>query len=207
MGVGMKAVSPMTDEDLVLALRQGDASTLKILQIFFERHFKSFCSLAVRATGSQDNAEDLVQEVYVRVFRTIGSYTPTSGPFRSWLQRVVQNAAVDFLRRKRAQPDTIADARSSPLGGDISPPVFDGCNPALYRASRCFARAVAQFWESLVEGRAKAIIKLIEASPLGSLLHQYASWFVFCCDHPPRNQTPAVMGLFSFREGVFQTSF
>ncbi|MEI8056488.1 MAG: RNA polymerase sigma factor SigE [Actinomycetes bacterium] len=68
--------------------------------------------LAYRLTGNQHDAEDLTQEVFVRVFRSLSQYTP--GTFEGWLHRITTNLFLDSMRRKariRFQdlPDDAAD--------------------------------------------------------------------------------------------------
>jgi len=55
--------------------------------------------LAYRLTGNQHDAEDLTQEVFVRVFRSLNSYTP--GTFEGWLHRITTNLFLDQARRKQ----------------------------------------------------------------------------------------------------------
>jgi RNA polymerase sigma-70 factor (ECF subfamily) len=54
--------------------------------------------LAYRLTGNQHDAEDLTQEVFVRVFRSLSSYTP--GTFEGWLHRITTNLFLDLVRRR-----------------------------------------------------------------------------------------------------------
>ncbi|MGH6654877.1 MAG: RNA polymerase sigma factor SigE [Actinocrinis sp.] len=54
--------------------------------------------LAYRLTGNPHDAEDLTQEVFVRVFRSLSSYTP--GTFEGWLHRITTNLFLDSVRRK-----------------------------------------------------------------------------------------------------------
>jgi RNA polymerase sigma-70 factor (ECF subfamily) len=56
-------------------------------------------SLAYRLTGNSAEAEDLVQESFVRAFRFFGKYDPAM-PFSSWLYRIMTNAHIDSVRRK-----------------------------------------------------------------------------------------------------------
>ena len=55
--------------------------------------------LAYRLTGNKHDAEDLTQEVFVRVFRSLSSYTP--GTFEGWLHRITTNLFLDQVRRKQ----------------------------------------------------------------------------------------------------------
>ena len=64
--------------------------------------------LAYRLTGNRHDAEDLTQEVFVRVFRSLSSYTP--GTFEGWLHRITTNLFLDGARRKaRIRFDALAD--------------------------------------------------------------------------------------------------
>jgi RNA polymerase sigma factor (sigma-70 family) len=54
--------------------------------------------LAYRLTGNRHDAEDLTQEVFVRVFRSLSSYTP--GTFEGWLHRITTNLFLDMARRR-----------------------------------------------------------------------------------------------------------
>src|SRR5258708_1206456 len=64
--------------------------------------------LAYRLTGNSHDAEDLTQEVFVRVFRSLPSYTP--GTFEGWLHRITTNLFLDGVRRKkRVRFDALAD--------------------------------------------------------------------------------------------------
>jgi RNA polymerase sigma-70 factor, ECF subfamily len=55
--------------------------------------------LAYRLTGNRHDAEDLTQEVFVRVFRSLSSYTP--GTFEGWLHRITTNLFLDMARRRQ----------------------------------------------------------------------------------------------------------
>ena len=79
-----------------------------------ERHSDRVFRLAYRLTGNRPDAEDLTQEVFVRVFRSLGTYTP--GTFEGWLHRVTTNLFLDSARRKqRIRFDALSDERASRL--------------------------------------------------------------------------------------------
>jgi RNA polymerase sigma-70 factor (ECF subfamily) len=64
--------------------------------------------LAYRLTGNPYDAQDLTQEVFVRVFRSLSSYTP--GTFEGWLHRITTNLFLDMVRRKaRIRFDALPD--------------------------------------------------------------------------------------------------
>jgi RNA polymerase sigma factor (sigma-70 family) len=72
--------------------------------------------LAYRLTGDPHDADDLTQEVFVRVFRSLSSYTP--GTFEGWLHRITTNLFLDQVRRKkRIRFDALADDAADRLPG------------------------------------------------------------------------------------------
>src|ERR671921_525891 len=77
--------------------------------------------LAYRLTGNVHDAEDLTQEVFVRVFRSLSSYTP--GTFEGWLHRITTNLFLDGVRRKkRVRFDPLAeDAHDRVAGREPDP--------------------------------------------------------------------------------------
>jgi RNA polymerase sigma factor (sigma-70 family) len=79
-----------------------------------ERHSDRVYRLAYRLTGNRHDAEDLTQEVFVRVFRSLHTYTP--GTFEGWLHRITTNLFLDQARRKqRIRFDALSDERASTL--------------------------------------------------------------------------------------------
>ncbi|GGL10365.1 RNA polymerase sigma factor SigE [Planomonospora parontospora] len=72
--------------------------------------------LAYRLTGNVHDAEDLTQEVFVRVFRSLSNYTP--GTFEGWLHRITTNLFLDMARRKqRIRFEGFADDAAERLRG------------------------------------------------------------------------------------------
>jgi len=72
--------------------------------------------LAYRLTGNRHDAEDLTQDVFVRVFRSLSTYTP--GTFEGWLHRITTNLFLDRVRRaKRVRFDGLPDDAPERLAG------------------------------------------------------------------------------------------
>ncbi len=76
------------------------------------RHTRRVYNLCYRFTGNAAAAEDLSQEVFLRVYRTLGSYQAAQGAFATWLASVTRNLLVDHYRRTRRDrvTDSIEDA-------------------------------------------------------------------------------------------------
>src|SRR5947209_14336723 len=77
--------------------------------------------LAYRLTGNPHDAEDLTQEVFVRVFRSLSSYTP--GTFEGWLHRITTNLFLDQARRKsKIRFDALTDDADARIPSRSAPP-------------------------------------------------------------------------------------
>jgi RNA polymerase sigma factor (sigma-70 family) len=82
--------------------------------------------LAYRLTGNVHDAEDLTQEVFVRVFRSLSSYSP--GTFEGWLHRITTNLFLDMARRRqRIRFEGLGEETAARIGGAEPTPaqVFD----------------------------------------------------------------------------------
>jgi len=92
------------------------------------QHSARVYRLAYRLTGNPHDAEDLTQEVFVRVFRSLSSYTP--GTFEGWLHRITTNLFLDQARRKaKIRFDALADDAESRIPSRSAAPdtqVIDG---------------------------------------------------------------------------------
>ena len=67
-------------------------------------------NLAYRFTGRFDEAEDLAQEIFLKVYRTLGTYRPESGSLLTWMVRVGRNHIIDHYRKfktERSQTDSL----------------------------------------------------------------------------------------------------
>jgi RNA polymerase sigma-70 factor (ECF subfamily) len=72
--------------------------------------------LAYRLTGNRHDAEDLTQDVFVRVFKSLSSYSP--GTFEGWLHRITTNLFLDGARRRqRIRFDSLSDESAERLQG------------------------------------------------------------------------------------------
>ena len=89
----MSPAEDRDDEALINAFKAGDASALEML---FRRYRRSVFGWLLHATGDRAEAEDLYQEVWLRIVRSASGYT--AGGFRSWLWRIVRNGLIGDLR-------------------------------------------------------------------------------------------------------------
>jgi len=95
------------------AVRDGDVSRLGVL---FERYHLPLFDFLSRMTGNAGVAEDLVQDVFVRVLKYRATFRD-EGRFDTWLYRIARNARVDYFKSRRPS-ESIDDALEIPQQGD-----------------------------------------------------------------------------------------
>jgi RNA polymerase sigma-70 factor, ECF subfamily len=86
------------DSSLVSRCLRGDETAWEDL---VRLHTRKVYALCYRFTGSGSEAQDLTQEVFLRVFRTIKTFRSAEGSFATWLSRVTRNLLIDHYRRTR----------------------------------------------------------------------------------------------------------
>ncbi|BAD39166.1 RNA polymerase ECF-type sigma factor [Symbiobacterium thermophilum IAM 14863] len=91
------------DETLAFAAQQGDMDAFAAL---VERHKGRVYRTLYQVVGDAADAQDLAQEVFVKVFRNLGSYRGDAA-FTTWLHRVTLNVAFDWLRARKRRPLTV----------------------------------------------------------------------------------------------------
>src|SRR5512138_987241 len=92
----------VTDATAVLAkARQGDSEAFRLL---VEEHSRRAFQLAYRMTGNEQDAEDVVQESFIRAYRQLSRFEARAH-FGTWLHRIVANCSVDLIRSRRSRRD------------------------------------------------------------------------------------------------------
>lgn len=99
----------VTDAAAVALVRAGDCDAFRLL---VERHSRKLFRLAIRLTGNKDDAEDIVQETFLRAYRSLNQFDERA-VFTSWLYRIATNYALDLLRAKKSKPSVSLSASAS----------------------------------------------------------------------------------------------
>ncbi len=96
-----------TGADLVRRCRAGDgAAWEEIVSEYSRRIF----NLAYRFTSNVSAAEDLTQEVFVRIYKSLEQYDPKQGNLSNWLMRLARNLTIDDYRKRQRNPqNSMAD--------------------------------------------------------------------------------------------------
>jgi RNA polymerase sigma-70 factor (ECF subfamily) len=97
------------DAHLVQQCLQGDGSAWEEL---VRRHSRRVFNVCYRFVGNRPEAEDISQEVFLRVYKTLGSYRSAHGGFTTWMTSVTRNLLIDHYRRTKRDrlTDSLDDA-------------------------------------------------------------------------------------------------
>jgi RNA polymerase sigma-70 factor (ECF subfamily) len=107
-----------TDAALIAAIQERDVHALEML---YDRHRVLAYSLALRSLGNPTDAEDVVQEAFLNIWRAAGTYRPDRSTARSWILSVVHHRAIDKLRsrKSRVQPVALDEGMQIPDSADV----------------------------------------------------------------------------------------
>ena len=89
----------ITDAAVVAQVLAGDRDAFRVL---VDRHSRSIFRVVYRMTGNQQDAEELVQEVLLRAYKSLGRFEMRSN-FSTWLYRIAVNRTLDFLSARKSQ--------------------------------------------------------------------------------------------------------
>ncbi len=99
-------LSTPDETELVVRCRNKDATAWEqIVRLYSRRVY----SLAYRFTNRHESAEDLTQEVFIRIYKSLDQYDPSLGELSSWLLRLARNLIIDDYRRRQRQPADSSD--------------------------------------------------------------------------------------------------
>jgi len=100
-----KSKGGATDVSLLWAMRSGDESAMVKL---YDRYSSIVYAVALRVLGDTGAAEDVLQEVFMQLWRNPGVFDSSRGNLGAWLGVISRNRAIDSLRRRRPETD-VAD--------------------------------------------------------------------------------------------------
>lgn len=107
-----------SDSAAVARAQEGDGEAYRVL---VERHSRSLFRLAYRMTGNEQDAEDVVQETFLRAYKQLNRYESRAS-FSTWIYRIAANASLDLLRSRRRRQEMVVQDREE---GETAMDVID----------------------------------------------------------------------------------
>ncbi|MES2201812.1 MAG: sigma-70 family RNA polymerase sigma factor [candidate division FCPU426 bacterium] len=130
----------------ILACQKGDMEAFEVL---YQRYHRGLYGYLLSMLRSPHAAEDLTQDIFVKLFRQIGSYN-FQAPFSHWLFRLARNLAIDHIRREKVRFSTSLDKE------------VDGDYPLQERLA---GKSVPADTQILKNERASVVVKAVQELP------------------------------------------
>jgi RNA polymerase sigma factor (sigma-70 family) len=113
------------EDDLIIirSVLSGDSSQFALL---WQKYNKQIFASVLKIVRSIDDADDIVQDTFLKAFNALHSYNQTF-PFPAWLYKIASNTCIDYFRRKRIRPISIENINRD--GGDIYDIISDKSTP------------------------------------------------------------------------------
>lgn len=105
----------ISDNDLMEAVGEGDQSALAKL---YDRHSRHVYTVAKRVLGSDADAEAIVSDVFLELWKAAGRFEPSRGSCRTYLVVLARSRSIDRLRASRTYRDHVESAASAPGYGE-----------------------------------------------------------------------------------------
>jgi len=102
----------LADQAVVDRARSGDSDAFRVL---VERHSRALFRLSYRMTGNETDAEDVVQETFLRAYRQLGRFDGRAN-FGTWLYRIAANCALDLVRARTRRGERTASEAPAESG-------------------------------------------------------------------------------------------
>ena len=105
MKIGVPSAAPnatTSDLTLVTAIRRGDQDAMAAL---YDRHSSIVYSVALRVLQDTGAAEDVLQDIFMQLWRNPGAFDASRGNMAAWLAVIARHRAIDALRRRRPEND------------------------------------------------------------------------------------------------------
>ncbi len=147
--------SLLADEDLISLLGDGDAEAFALL---YDRHSRAAYSLAYRLMNGRQAAEDLLQDSFIKVWRSAGGYRVGRGSVRTWILSIVRNRAIDQFRSDASRRRTRDEVEAS--------------TPTSYPSE-----AFAETWRNTQQEQMREVLKMLPQEQLRILELAYFSGY------------------------------
>ncbi|HVU56030.1 MAG TPA: RNA polymerase sigma factor [Puia sp.] len=94
------------EDDIQIVIRGCIKNDRKAQEQLYKRFYHAMMVLCVRYTKDSQDAIEVLNDGFLKVFRNIGNYQPEKASFYTWVRTIVIHTAIDFLRKQQAYPET-----------------------------------------------------------------------------------------------------
>lgn len=115
----MSATPPVADEEIVSLLQANDTHAMSLV---LDKFGDALFGVIIRMVGVRETAEDLLQDVMVKVWHKRRQYDQTKGRLFTWLINITRNTTIDFLRLKKNQQQRETVSLDSPVYSSTEEP-------------------------------------------------------------------------------------
>lgn len=148
----------LTDLAFVAKARGGDTDAFRVL---VERHSRPLFRLAFRMTGNQQDAEDVVQDSFLRAYRQLGKFDERAS-FGTWLYRIAVNCSLDLVRSRKRRSEHMAPVDSEMEDPVLSLPALDPTPDRLAMSSEVRERVAEAMNELSASERTAFVLRHFE---------------------------------------------
>lgn len=144
-----------SEEELIKQAIDGDQ---KAYQTLFEAHRQAIFHIIVKIVRNNEEAQDLVQETFIKAFGSLKSYNPTYR-FTTWIYKIAANSSIDFIRKRKLQTYSL-DQPLNTKDGQVSVEVADmSYHPERDLSAKQQNISISEAIESLPDKYREVIIK------------------------------------------------
>ena len=97
----------LSDEQLMACLSGPEVEAT--ISTLYDRYSRTVFGVGFKILGDRSSAEELIQEVFLKVWRSSGTFDPSRGSFSTWLYRVTRNVALDLYRKRAKKVRQVSD--------------------------------------------------------------------------------------------------
>jgi RNA polymerase sigma-70 factor, ECF subfamily len=105
--VASQRADELTDEQCMTRLSGPEVEVA--LSALYDRYSRTVYGVALKILGNRSLAEELVQDVFLKVWRSAGTFDPSRGSFSTWLYRVTRSCALDLYRKRASRVRQVPD--------------------------------------------------------------------------------------------------
>lgn len=98
------AQTNIEEQDLIAGLKRGEK---KYFEYLYDRYSAALLGIIMRSIPNEDVANDVLQDVFVKIWKNIASYQPEKGRLYTWMLNIARNSSIDYQRSAQNKKDSV----------------------------------------------------------------------------------------------------